>query len=105
MITWKGDRLDNLKRSHLLRNVGSYTLLTLALGAVVFFGVCDPNSGQIQGPSGTAAVVGDEVVTASEFRRFYSSTLERFRSSQQDFDPAKFGLSERVMDYLVAERA
>jgi peptidyl-prolyl cis-trans isomerase D len=105
MFRWKKHGTRNLSKAHILRNVGSYGILGLALLAMTFFGVCDPGSMQSNLPSGTAAVVGPERISASEFKRFYSSTLERFRSSQPDFDAAKFGLSRRVMDYLVSERA
>jgi len=105
MFEWKGDRIDKLSRAHTARNFASYSLLFAAFGAMVFFGVCDPKSNDNVAPGGTAAVVGSQTVTASEFKRFYGSTLERFRASDANFDPGSYNLSMRVMDYLIGERA
>ena len=83
----------------------AYTTLALAVGAMTFFGVCEPTGSRLTGPKGAAAVVAGNEVTGIEFRRAYRTAYNRYQQQQRDrFDPAAMNLSGMVLDQLVGQR-
>ena len=83
---------------------GTYFVLSLSLGAMVFFGMCTPRmqTGQIEGH---AASVANEEITRSEFSRAYSRQTERLRNQYGDsFNAAALKVASSVMNQLVDER-
>lgn len=105
MYSWKNKKIDNLNRKKVVTNAGAYTILGLSVLAMTFFGVCTPDGGY-QGPKGSAAKVGDEVISANEFRRAYQNTRSRLQQQYgENFDPAKLPIASQVMSQLVRERA
>lgn len=105
MLGWNSKKLSSMDRAKMVRNSGSYAVLLLALGAMVFFGVCSPDSFQNSGPTGSAAKVGGDVISDIEFRRAYIGATERYRAQfAQNFDPAAIQLSRMVLQSLVNNR-
>lgn len=84
-----------------LRNIGSYAVLGLALGAMTFFGVCDPQQGGAI-LSGSAAKVANESVSPMEFRRVYNNAMQYVRNTGQD--PSQMQLASLLLNQLVNER-
>jgi peptidyl-prolyl cis-trans isomerase D len=104
MFRMKNKSISTMDKTKLLRNSGTYVVLAMALGAMTFFGVCDPGGG-LMGPQGPAATIGDETISRSEFNRAYRLQYERFQRQYQDqFDPAALQLAKTVMDQLVDQR-
>ena len=105
VLRWKDKSLSSLDKTKLLRNSGTYGLLLVALVAMTFFGVCDPQTG-LQGPSGSAAKVNGDVISSLEFRRAYQQAYQQaLDQRRENFDPAAMQLSRNVMRQLVNERA
>jgi peptidyl-prolyl cis-trans isomerase D len=105
MQKWK-DKIVNLDdKKKLFKNSSAYTLLALAVLAMVFFGICSPqdfNSGSISGP---AAKVAGEKVTLQEFQRAYSMLEQRMqRQYREAWDPKLMALAPMVMKQIVDER-
>jgi peptidyl-prolyl cis-trans isomerase D len=107
MLRWKNTGLSKLKDlsgKKLLRHSGAYTTLLVAVLAMSFFGVCDPNGG-MRAPSGAAAKVGSDSITGNEFRRAYQASYQRLQAQFKDgFDPATFRLAHGVLGQLIDER-
>ncbi|MDA9951093.1 peptidylprolyl isomerase [Oligoflexaceae bacterium] len=103
MFSWKNKDLSDFDKMKALRNTGSYAVLLLALGAMTFFGVCDPQSGSVR-LSGAAATVAGQKVDGMEFRRYYNYYLRTLSSSQENFDPAQFGLANQLLDMFINNR-
>ena len=109
MLRWKGKSLDHVSTKTIKKNWGAYGLLTVALFAMAFFGVCDPSSSRL-GPgntnfSGDAAKIGNEAVTESEFRRTYSELYSQYaRQFQDGFNPAMFELAKMTINQLIDQR-
>lgn len=101
-----GKTLDGLDPQKIKKNAGVYSVLLVALGAMTFFGVCNPSTMQVsQIVSGNPAKVGREEISRNEFRRNYSRTLERYqRMYSEAFDPKVFQLSQMVINELVDGR-
>lgn len=100
----KNKTLSGFDRVKMQRNFLTYSVLIVALGAMTFFGVCDP-SGSMMGPRGSAATVAGEVITRSEFDRAYRNAYERYSRMYSDgFDPSAMQLARTVMKQLVDER-
>lgn len=104
---WKNKQIEaGMDSAKLIRNSGSYALLILSAGAMVFFGMCDP-SGQRSGGgiSGHAASVGSEDISRREFSQAY----EQYRREMQqrygeNFDASKVAIARPVLDQLVKQR-
>lgn len=69
MFRWT--KTKDLSAEKVYKNVPTYVVLTLALGAMTFFGVCDPGGPQSPLPGGNAATVGNYEVSSTTFRRYY----------------------------------
>jgi len=85
------------------RSWQSYTVLILAMGAMLFFGVCQPSddSGTVI-PTGAAAKVDGVKISSLEFRRAHNNMSSQYQQQFRDqFDPVALGISQRVMDSLV----
>jgi peptidyl-prolyl cis-trans isomerase D len=109
MFRWKDKSINQIDRIKLQRNFWTYVVLLTALGAMTFFGVCDP-TGQMGGPgvgvTGSAAVVDGEKITRSDFNRAYQSAYQNYQRQYQDgFDPTAMRLAHNVMKELVDDRA
>lgn len=108
MWRMKDKSLSGLEVDKLRKNYTTYFVLLLALGAMTFFGVCDPTSqrGGAGAVRGSAATVDGEVITRSEFNRAYRAAYERYqRQFSESFDPSALQLAQSVMKELVDDRA
>jgi peptidyl-prolyl cis-trans isomerase D len=104
MFRMKNKGLSGMDKVKLQRNFLTYSVLIVALGAMTFFGVCDPGS-SVMGPKGSAATVAGEVITRNEFDRAYRAAYDRYSRMYADsFDPAALELAKTVMKQLVDER-
>ena len=82
----------------------TYFVLFLALGAMTFFGVCNPATMQ-SGPTGIAATVEDQKVTNTEFRRQYIQYSDNLkRTYGEKYDPSTLKVAAKVLDQLVKDR-
>ncbi len=109
MLRWKDKKIDALDGGKLAKHWVTYGILLLAMGAMTFFGVCDPMHGGMNSGgmnlSGNAAKVKDQEISALEFRRAYQEVYTRYqRQFSEGFDPAQFGLSSMVLNQLVNDR-
>lgn len=110
MLRWKDKSLEGgMDKDKLQKNTLTYGVLLAALGAMTFFGVCDPtrgklgSSGSINGPAGE---VGGETISRAEFNRAYRMTYDRYQKQfGEQFNPAQMRLAHNVMKELVDERA
>lgn len=100
MFSWKNKKLDQMDMSKLIRSSGSYAILIAAMGAMTFFGVCDPSQDR-GGPTGTAAEVGGEKVTGIEFRRMFDYYSQAYGGGRMD----QSQIARLVLDALVNRRA
>lgn len=109
MWRMKDKSLHGLEKEKLTKNFWTYAVLLSALGAMTFFGVCDPSGrrwGKGGSGAGQAASVGGEVVSRDEFNRAYQRTYSQYqRMYQESFDPAQLSLARRVLTQLVDEHA
>lgn len=105
MWRMKDKTLSSVDASKIKKNYPTYIVLILALGAMTFFGVCDP-TGQQTGPSGSAASVDGDVITRAEFSRAYRTMYERYqRQFSEAFDPSALRLAQTVLKELADDRA
>jgi peptidyl-prolyl cis-trans isomerase D len=109
MWRMKDKTLDHIDAEKVKKNFWVYVVLLSALGAMTFFGVCDPSS--LRGPGtamvkGSAAVVEGEVITKNEFSREYNELAEQYqRMYQEAFDPGALKLAQMTLRKLVDDRA
>lgn len=104
MFSWKGKDLGELDANKVKRNVPAYAILALAVGAMTFFGVCEPTGNRMLGPTGIAAKVDDTDVTALEFRRAHINRTQQAQQQYRDnFDPVQLGISQSVVNGLVEQ--
>ncbi|MBF0443277.1 MAG: peptidylprolyl isomerase [Oligoflexales bacterium] len=108
MWRWKDKKIDGFDKKQLTKHWSTYVVLFLALGAMTFFGVCDP-SGRKYGrgmlSEGTAATVSGEKISALEFRRAYQNAYHQYQQQyKSEFDPSAFNLSGMVLARLVEQK-
>ena len=86
MFSWKNKSIDleNVDKRKLFNNAGAYGLLTLAVGAMAFFGMCQPSQNNYVGPKGAAATVAGHKISSTEFRRSYIQVSGRYRQQFKD---------------------
>ncbi|MFK7825364.1 MAG: peptidylprolyl isomerase [Oligoflexales bacterium] len=83
----------------------TYVILALALGAMTFFGMCNPQ-GPNSGLPGIAGSVGDEEITQQEFVRAYERQSEQMRRQYgDDFNAGALKVASTVLDQLISGRA
>ena len=83
----------------------TYVILALALGAMTFFGMCNPQ-GPNSGLPGIAGSVGDEEITQQEFVRAYERQSEQLRRQYgEDFNAGALKVASTVLDQLISGRA
>ncbi|NRA44885.1 MAG: peptidylprolyl isomerase [Oligoflexales bacterium] len=83
----------------------TYLILALALGAMTFFGMCNPQ-GPNSGLPGIAGSVGDEEITQQEFVRAYERQSEQLRRQYgDDFNAGALKVASTVLDQLISGRA
>lgn len=105
MLRWKDKVLADVDGQKLFRNSGAYLLLGLSVIAMTFFGICTPNGDLSMLPSGSAAKVAGEKISAAEFQRAYQNMSERLQAQYQDgFDAVRNQIPRYVMRQLVDER-
>ena len=105
MFSWKNKSIDleNVDKKKLFNNAGAYGLLTLAVGAMAFFGMCQPSQNNYVGPKGTAATVAGNNITSTEFRRSYIQVSGRYRQQFKDnYNPVAMGVASQVLKQLVS---
>ena len=105
MFSWKNKSIDleHVDKKKLFNNAGAYGLLTLAVGAMAFFGMCQPNQNNYVGPKGVAATVAGQKITSTEFRRAYIDLSNRYRQQFKDnYNPVAMGVSSQVLKQLVS---
>ncbi len=99
---WKNTQLDQFDAGKIWKNFAAYSVLALAVGAMTFFGVCDPSTNTSRLPGGDAGSVDGLDISGMAFRRAYQQAYERYQSQFKDqFDPKTMNLSSRVLDELV----
>lgn len=104
MWRWKGKEIKDMDAKKISKNSAAYLTLGLAILAMTFFGVCDPDSG-VRSLTGAAAKVDDEVVTSMDFRRTYTSELDRYQQRDPEgVEAGKYNISQNVIDNLVNDR-
>lgn len=104
MFRWKDKQLKDVDAKKITKNSAAYITLGLAVLAMTFFGVCDPDRGGTS-LTGSAAKVGDEVVSSRDFRRAYSRELDQTRQRDPDgVEAGKYNISGSVVQALVDER-
>lgn len=84
------------------KNMGTYVVLALALGAMVFFGICSPQ-GFVQQLDNVAGSVDGQEITQIEFSRAYSSEVERVRRRYGE-SAADVKVAGQVLDQLINYR-
>lgn len=100
MLKWR--RTTELDAKSMAKSWQSYTVLILAMGAMLFFGVCQPKGSHLVLPSGTAASVDGTSISSVEFRRAHNNMSQQYQQQFRDqFDPVAMGISQRVIDSLV----
>jgi peptidyl-prolyl cis-trans isomerase D len=100
MLKWK--RTTDLDAKSFTKSWQSYAVLILAMAAMLFFGVCEPNQGGFMPPSGAAASVDGIKISSLDFRRLHSNMTSQYQQQFRDqFDPVAMGISQRVVDQLV----
>ena len=105
MFSWKNKSIDlkNVDKRKLFNNAGAYGLLTLAVGAMAFFGMCQPGQNNYIGPKGIAASVAGEKISSTAFRRQYIQASERYRQQfKENYNPVAMGVSSQVLKQLVS---
>ncbi len=105
MFSWKNKSIDleNVDKRKLFNNAGAYGLLTLAVGAMAFFGMCQPSQNNYVGPKGAAATVAGHKISSTEFRRSYIQVSSRYRQQFKDnYNPVAMGVSSQVLKQLVS---
>ncbi len=102
MFSWKGKEITDLDSRKLSRNAPAYVILGLAVLAMTFFGVCSPSGRNSILPSGAAASVNGEDITVLQFKRAHIQRVQQAqRQHKGDFDAAKLGISQAVVNSLV----
>lgn len=105
MLRWKDKVFAEMDGQKLFRNSGAYLLLGLSVIAMTFFGICTPESDMMMLPSGSAAKVAGDKITAAEFQRAYQNMSERLQAQYQEgFDSLRGEIPKYVMRQLVDER-
>ena len=107
MFRMKNKALSGLDGDKLSKNFLTYAVLLAALGAMTFFGVCDPTGRKFGrgGGGGPAASVGSENISRLEFQRSYQRVYSQYQRMYQDaFDPAQLRLAHGVLRELINER-
>lgn len=100
MIKWR--RTAELDAKSVVKSWQTYTVLVLVMFAMMFFGVCHPTEQGLFLPSGTAAKVDGEKISATEFRRAYINYSNQLQQQYRDkFDPVALGVSSQVLNGLV----
>jgi parvulin-like peptidyl-prolyl isomerase len=90
---------STMKKQGLFTNV----ILGLTLGAMVFFGMCNPQSSAPL--SGNAASVAGEEITRYDFQREYDKQSNQVRQSQRaKNNPAESRLATRSLESLIQSR-
>ncbi len=84
------------------KNWSTYIILGLSLSAMLFFGVCNPESFMHQLDNVAASVDGEEI-TQIEFSRAYSSETERMRQRYGD-KAGDLKIAGQVIDQLLSYR-
>lgn len=104
MFKWK--KTADLDSKTFFSSWQAYTVLILAMGAMMFFGVCQPGQQGMFLPSGAAGAVDGLEIGTMEFRRAhiaYSNQMQQQYGNK--FDPVALGVSEKVMASLVESLA
>lgn len=103
MFKWKNKKLDGFEQEKIKKNFLPYSILVVALFAMTFFGVCDPNTGGPTGVKGPAAYLGSDTISRREFVRAYTNQESQMRSQYgEDYDAAKLRPAETTLNQLVA---
>ena len=110
MFRMKNKALNGVEADKLSKNFWTYAVLLSALGAMTFFGVCDPTGSKFGSGGGgggsVAATVGGEKISRTEFQRAYQRAYSQYQRIYQDaFDPGQLRLAQSVLRELVDERA
>lgn len=102
MFSWKGKDITDLDGKKLSRNAPAYVILLLAVLAMTFFGVCSPSGSNSFLPSGAAASVNGEDISVLQFKRAHIQRVQQAQNQYKgDFDAAKLGISQAVVNGLV----
>ncbi len=104
MIKWK--KSSDIDTKTLMTQWMTYGILGTVILTMAFFGVCTPQEGGFNIPSGTAAKVDGEKISSLEFRRAYSRFSDQLQQQYRDkFDPVALNVAGQVLNGLVQSRA
>ena len=106
MVGMKGKLSAGVDGGKLSKNFWTYSVLLAALGAMTFFGVCDPSGKKFGrgGSSGAAATVAGDSISRNEFQRAYGRIYQQYQRMYQDaFDPGQMRLAHSVLRQLVED--
>ena len=81
---------------------GTYIILALALGAMVFFGICSPQ-GFVDNLDKVAASVGGDEISQAEFSRAYSSASDQARKRYRE-RAATMPIAKNTLEQLIKRR-
>lgn len=100
MFKWK--KSADLNSKAFFKSWQAYTVLVVAMGAMMFFGVCHPGQDQMWVPGGAAAVVDGVELGAMDFRRAHVALSNQMQQQYRDkFDPVALRVSEQTLNSLV----
>ncbi len=100
MFKWK--KSADLDSNTFFKSWQAYTVLVLAMGAMMFFGVCQPDGGTQWVPGGSAAAVDGVEVGAMEFRRAHIALSNQMQQQYRDkFDPVAMRVAEQTLNSIV----
>ncbi|NRA63629.1 MAG: peptidylprolyl isomerase [Pseudobacteriovorax sp.] len=102
MFNWKGKDISQLDGNRFWKDLPAYIILALAVGAMTFFGVCEPSGNRMASLSGVAASVAGSDITAIQFRRAHIQRMQQAQQQYKDgFDAVQLGISQQVVNSLV----
>lgn len=100
MFKWK--KSADLDSKAFFKSWQAYTVLVLAMGAMMFFGVCQPGGDQMWVPGGAAAKVDGVELNAMDFRRAHIALSNQMQQQYRDkFDPVALRVSEQTLNSMV----
>ena len=98
---WKWKKTADLDSKSVFKS-WHYAVLVVAMGSMMFFGVCNPGNQGGWMPSGAPASVDGVDITTIEFRRAHIAMSNQMQQQYKDqFDPVAMRLSDQVLDSLI----
>lgn len=100
MFKWK--KTTDLDSKTFFNSWQAYVVLILAMGSMMFFGVCTPDGNRSIIPNDKAAAVDGVDIEAIDFRRAHVAMSSQMQQQYgSNFDPVALGVSRQVLNNLV----